>query len=261
MTDWTKKMFVERPELFLKFLEERWSRAEELVNGIVKSLQSYGISSGNLLDLCCGNGRVSILMAKRGFRAVGMDISKTFLDDARKKAKTHRVSKMVTFLEGDVRELKRVVGKQSQPFDVVVSAWTSIGFWSVEDDLKVFRQARELSREGALLFIVETTHSDYISLKFAPRSYEEVDDLVLLEDRKYDNTTSQMSTVWTFYRKRGKDLEFLDRMNIEVHVYSVSELSGLLRKAGWEPVALYGNLSTLQPFSSLTRLDLVAKAQ
>jgi 2-polyprenyl-3-methyl-5-hydroxy-6-metoxy-1,4-benzoquinol methylase len=261
MKDWIERLFVKNSDLFLKFLDERWSRTEEVVNGMVKVLSAFGITNGNLLDLCCGNGRISIHMAKRGFKAVGVDISKAFLEDAKRKAREHKVSNMVTFLEGDVRNLKKVVGKIRQPFDVVVNAWTSIGYFFQKDDFKIFRQARELSKENAVLLIAETMHTEFIAFKFVPTGYEEVDKIVLLESRKYDPTTSQLKTVWNFYKKCGENLEFIDRVEYELHVYSPSELCSLLRKAGWEPVAFYGSFSTLQPMSPLTSLNLVAKAK
>ncbi|MEM3699640.1 MAG: class I SAM-dependent methyltransferase [Candidatus Bathyarchaeia archaeon] len=228
---------------------------------MVNVLNSFGITTGNLLDLCCGNGRISICIAKRGFRAVGVDISKAFLEDAKRKAAENKVSNMVTFLEGDVRKLKEVVGKIQQPFDVVVNAWTSIGYFSPKDELKIFKQARELSKENAVLLIAETMHTEFLAVKFAPTSYGEVDNILLLESRKYDQTTSQLKTVWTFYKKCGENLEFIDRVEYEIHVYSPSELSALLRKAGWEPIAFYGSFTTLQPMSPLTSLNLVAKAK
>jgi ubiquinone/menaquinone biosynthesis C-methylase UbiE len=260
MSDWTRKLFIEHSDLFLKLLDQRWIRTEELVNGIVKVISSFGITSGSLLDLCCGNGRISIYMAKQGFEAVGVDISEAFLEDARRKAEQHQVFNSVTFLEGDVRRLKEVAGSISQPFDVVVNAWTSIGYFSQEDDMKILEEARELSSEEAILFIAETMHSEYISLKFTPTSYMEMDNLVLLENRAYDRATSQLASSWAFYNKRGENLEFIDRVEFELHVYSLSELSALLRKSGWEPVASYGNISTLQPMSPLTSMNIVAKA-
>jgi SAM-dependent methyltransferase len=260
MNDWTKKLFVEHSDLFLRLLDERWSQTEELVNGMIKLLDGFRIASGNLLDLCCGNGRISVYMAKRGFKAVGVDISKACLEDGKKKAKEHKVSDSVNFLEGDIRELKKVAGDVKEPFDVVVNAWTSIGYYSPDTDLRIFKQARELSREGAILFVAETMHSEFLSAKFTPTSYVELSDIVMLENRKYDPTTSQMNTSWAFYKKHGQDLKFIDSVDFELHIYSPHELASLLRKAGWETVAFYGRLSTLQSMSPLTSLNIVAKA-
>jgi 2-polyprenyl-3-methyl-5-hydroxy-6-metoxy-1,4-benzoquinol methylase len=64
----------------------KWQKTEELTDGMVRVLAGFGISSGSLLDTCCGNGRVSIHMARKGFRVVGVDMSRAFLKDARKRA-------------------------------------------------------------------------------------------------------------------------------------------------------------------------------
>ena len=259
--DWVSKLFVERSDLFLRLLNQRWSGTEELVDGITKVLDRFGIKAGHLLDLCCGNGRISIHMAKKGFKAVGVDISRVFLEDAEKKAREHGVSNLVTFLEGDIRKLVEVVKtRYSRPFDVLVSAWTSVGFYEKEDDLSMFKQARQLSREGAILFVAETMHTEYLSIKFAPTSYTELNRFIILKNRKYEPITSQASTSWIFYSKRGRDLELIDKVEITHHVYSLSELSSLLLKAGWKTVASYGNLSTLEPMSPLTHMNIVAKS-
>jgi SAM-dependent methyltransferase len=260
MKNWVDELFIERSDLFLKLLSQRWSRTEELVNGMMVLLGGFGIKSGTVLDLCCGNGRISVFMAKRGFKAVGVDISRALLEDARRKAEENEVAERVSFLEGDVRRLKDIAQRSLKPFAVVVNAWTSIGYYAPNDDLNIFKQARELSKEGAILFILEAMHTEYLSIKFAPTSYAEIDNLVLLEDRKYDPISARLKTAWIFYRKRGKDLEFVDRVEIENHVYSLSELSSLLKKANWETVASYGSISTLQPMSPLTALNVVAKA-
>ena len=85
MKSWTNKLFIERADLFLKLLNQRWPLTEGLTNGMTRLLKDNGITSGNLLDLCCGNGRISIHMAKKGFKAVGVDMSQAFLEDAKKK--------------------------------------------------------------------------------------------------------------------------------------------------------------------------------
>lgn len=109
MSKWTRKLFIERADLFLKLMNQRWTLTDGLANGMSRLLETFGIKSGTLLDLCCGNGRVSIFMAKKGYKAVGVDMSKTFIEDAKRKAEEQRIAESVTFLEGDVRKLKNVI--------------------------------------------------------------------------------------------------------------------------------------------------------
>src|SRR5215510_8256967 len=40
----------------------------------------------HLLDVPCGNGRLSFELAQRGFRVTGVDISEEFIEEARAKA-------------------------------------------------------------------------------------------------------------------------------------------------------------------------------
>jgi 2-polyprenyl-3-methyl-5-hydroxy-6-metoxy-1,4-benzoquinol methylase len=87
MTDWQRKLFTERADLFLKLMNPSWVKSQQLVDGIVGILKGFGIRSGNLLDLCCGNGRTAIYMAKKGFNIVGVDVSRAFIQDARRRAR------------------------------------------------------------------------------------------------------------------------------------------------------------------------------
>jgi len=112
-------------------------------------------------------------MAKKGFKSVEVDISKAFLEDVKRKAEENGVSHLVTYAEGDVRKLKQVLGRVQKPFDVVTNAWTSIGYYSEYDDINIFSRAREPSRKSTILFITETVHTEYLSIKFAPTSYSE----------------------------------------------------------------------------------------
>lgn len=97
-------------------------------------------------------------------------------------------------------------------------------------------------------------------MKFSPTSFTEFEDLVPLEKREYNPLNSQINATWSFYRKVGEDLKFISKVSFKLHIYSLSELSYLLKKAGWETIAAYGSFSALQPFSPITGLNLVAKA-
>jgi hypothetical protein len=43
MSDWVDRLFIERSEIFLKLVDERWQRTEESANTIVKMFEGYGI--------------------------------------------------------------------------------------------------------------------------------------------------------------------------------------------------------------------------
>ncbi|MBO3841062.1 MAG: class I SAM-dependent methyltransferase [Candidatus Brockarchaeota archaeon] len=258
MEDWIRRIFIERADLFLKIMNERWPGAEALVDGMIRLLKDFGVEGGRILDLCCGNGRVAISFAKKGFTAVGVDLSPMFIEDAKARARELGVSKRTSFICGDARKLLSLIPKDAC-FDVVTSVWTSIGYYGKSEDLAVFKQARQLTRDGGILFIAETAHRDSLSLRLCPSSFTIHEDTVLVEDTRWDALTSRLRTTWSFYAKNGDDLKFIDRIAFEIYIYSVSELASMLIEAGWETVATYGNLATRQPFGPWTDLNLVAK--
>src|SRR5260370_40885480 len=54
---------------------------------IVKALALTKLRGKSVLDLCCGPGRCSLALAKRGFSVIGVDGTKYLLDTARAKAR------------------------------------------------------------------------------------------------------------------------------------------------------------------------------
>jgi D-alanine-D-alanine ligase len=260
MTDWQEKLFIDRADLSIRIMNIRWPYTERSVEGIVDILNEHGIKGGHVLDLCCGNGRISVHLARRGFRATGVDFSKPYLEDARRNAERLGVSDATRFVEGDVRDLAGVLRDQGEPFDAVVSAWTSIGYYTIEDDLSTFRQARRLSREGSVLFTIDTQHEGRAVQLGSGSSTLELDDMVMLEKTTYDPITARRDTTWTFYRRRGRDLEYIDEVYYKIHVYSLSELSKLLGEAGWRVETCYGNIATRQAFGPSTGMNIVAQA-
>lgn len=126
MSDWSRRLFKERADLSLGIMNQRWPYTEKTVNGMIKILGEHNITTGRVLDLCCGNGRVSIHFALKGFKVTGVDYSKKYIEDARKKAVEYQVADKVKFLESDARALNYKVNNLSKLIDLqpfVVNEW------------------------------------------------------------------------------------------------------------------------------------------
>ena len=260
MTDWQEKLFIQRADLFIKIMNQRWSWTERFVNGITDRLKEHGIERGNVLDLCCGNGRIAINMAKKGFNVTGIDYSKPCIDDAKRRANEENVGDKTSFIEGDVRDLIHHLSSRTEKFDVVVSAWTSIGYNTVDDDRSVFGQARQLSHDGSVFFIIDTVHEGRALLEGSSSSFTEIDDLVMLEKKSYEPISSRLDNKWTFYKRRDKDLVFVDELDYRIRVYGLPELSDMLCKAGWCVDACYGSIISKTPFGPSTGMNLIASS-
>lgn len=249
---WTERLFKENPDLFKTTLEARMEKTEVEVEGLAGLLAENGVHAGSLvLDLACGIGRISIPLAKLGYKVVGVDLSPAYVARAKEYAEEEGVSENTSFLVGDMREVSKVLHEYVESFDAVINMWTSMGYWDEETDLDILRQCRSLTKSGGL-FIMHTANRDYLIKKFSPRDYEfREDGTVVLMDRSLDLETSRMINYWSYYRKEGEDLRYLNTMEINHRIYSLHELLAQFKSTGWSLLAYYGGLDQ-RKFSSDT---------
>ncbi|MFO7979830.1 MAG: methyltransferase domain-containing protein [Candidatus Aminicenantes bacterium] len=123
-----------------------------------------------ILDLCCGQGRHSLELARRGYTQVtGLDRSHYLINRARKLNKQAGLN--VQFKEGDARKLRF----KNDHFDAVIIAGNSFGYFeSAKDDKRVLEEIKRILKpEGKLL--IDVTDGKYIRENFEPRSWEWID--------------------------------------------------------------------------------------
>jgi 2-polyprenyl-3-methyl-5-hydroxy-6-metoxy-1,4-benzoquinol methylase len=253
MKHWTDDFFVRRADLWLHFLDRGWQRNKITVRAIVKILKGQGITRGRLLDIACGNGRICIPLARKGYRVTGIDIGHAYIDDAKKRAA--RSGAKAEFIRGDMRKLTRLVrGK----FDVVLSVWTSIGYHDKKTDEKLFKMIARRMNKGALFFVVNTMSQEYLLQHFCTNLFDETDKYVVLHPyNTFDHSQSINNVKWIFYEKRGKDLEYIDEFNMKLRIYSLAEIVEMGETAGLTFVEAYDSLATLLPAKSDSRLNVV----
>lgn len=198
-----------------------------------------------VLDLACGWGRHSIALARSGLRVTGLDLSKTLLARARRRATASGVG--VDFVRGDMREIA-----WTERFDLVISLYSSLGYFlSDDEDLRVLRGARAALRPGGA-FVLETMHRDHVATHFAERDWWETDGGgTVWVEREFDAVTgvSREWTRWSRGRHAGEKYH-------ELRVRSATEWDAILREAGLVPVDWYGSWE-MAPFDR-TSEDLIA---
>jgi cyclopropane fatty-acyl-phospholipid synthase-like methyltransferase len=104
---------------------------------------------GTALDLGCGSGVQTLLLAEHGLQAVGVDLSTTAIAKAKRRASYHPAGPRVRFIAGDVTELRGI----GEPFDVLVDR--GCYHLSRRDHLDAFLDAlKRHSRSGSLLLVL-----------------------------------------------------------------------------------------------------------
>ncbi len=107
----------------------------------------FSKSVRTILDLGCGTGGHSLILAERGFNVMGIDLSQEMLEIGRKKANERELN--IEFIQGDIRNMEL-----DQKFDAVISMFAVISYQITNEDLiSTFKVAlRHLRKNGLFIF-------------------------------------------------------------------------------------------------------------
>jgi D-alanine-D-alanine ligase len=189
-----------------------------------------------ILDLCCGQGRVTLELARRGFSNVeGVDRSHYLIQRGKAQAKKESLS--IKFKEGDARKLRYA----SDTFDVVMILGNSFGYFeTVEDDMRVVREVfRVLKPWGKVL--IDVTDGEYLRRKFQPRSWEWIDKkFFVCRERSLSLDKQRLisrEVVTNVEKGVVADQFYAERL------YTKKSITELLEKAGFTDVAIHGQIA------------------
>jgi len=190
-----------------------------------------------ILDLCCGQGRHALEIAKRGYsNVVGLDRSHYLINRARKINKTDGLT--VIFKEGDARKLPFTNDK----FDTVIIAGNSFGYFdSAKDDMRILEEVRRVLKPYGKL-LIDITDGNYMREHFDPRSWEWIDKnyFVCRERSLSENRERLVSREVITHVTKGviADQFYAERL------YSNDDLNNLLTRAGFKGYHNYSRVSS-----------------
>jgi SAM-dependent methyltransferase len=220
----------------IMFDDAHWAEVPDVADGVTRlaGLDLYGGDSGlrsapKVLDLCCGMGRVSSELARRGFSVTGVDITQVFLETARDDAAYENLG--IEYLEADARSFRR-----PGFFDTAVNLYISFGYFEdPADDLLLARNVYEsLKSRGS--FIIETLGKEIAVRDFTEGEWFERAGFTVLTQYEALDSWGALKNRWILI-KDGKRTEkvFTQRL------YAASELRALLLEAGFSSAELYGD--------------------
>jgi D-alanine-D-alanine ligase len=185
-----------------------------------------------ILDLCCGQGRHSLELARRGFPHVtGLDRSRYLIRLARKRAKQRNLQ--VSFHEGDARRFR--LGDTE--FHCVCLLGNSFGYFErPEDDLAVLEAVKRALTSGGAL-VMDLMDGEWMRRHFDPRSWEWIDQnhFVCRERDLAEDGDRLISREVVVHAERGviADQFYAERL------YSKQRLEALLTGAGFTNVRFH----------------------
>ncbi|MGW1232651.1 class I SAM-dependent methyltransferase [Streptomyces californicus] len=182
-----------------------------------------------VLDLCCGPGLFVVPLAARGYEVTGVDLSPSMLERARAacdaagaKARLERAD-MLTY-------------RESEAFDVVLSVFTSFGYFeAAEDNLRVLRNARESLAPGGRLLVDVMGKEVLAGWIGRPKAVDLPDGSYVVQRDTVLDSWRRLRTDWTLVRGTTARTA-----SITSWLYSAAELHALFEEAGFTDVECFG---------------------
>jgi SAM-dependent methyltransferase len=139
-------------------------------------------------------------------------------------------------------------------YDAAIHLFSSFGYFAqqADDERTLEAIARALRPDG--LCLIDTVNIVAILRAFTPTdSFELPDGRLLVDQRQYDPRSGRMHDIWTF---AGAERH---RLESSMRVYTYPELAAMLRRAGLEPVADWGDFDGREFDLRSFRLQLLAR--
>jgi SAM-dependent methyltransferase len=156
-------------------------------------------ADNRVLEIACGTGRFTVMLAERGVDIVGLDISGPMLQQGREKARAANVSESLEFLRGDAARLPF----PDDHFDVVLAMRF---FHLAEDPAAFMTELRRVSRNRVVFdtFNSFSTRTIYNwALPMGSRLYTRSDVTGLIEGAGLDLIDVQHDFVVPYGLYRG----------------------------------------------------------
>jgi 2-polyprenyl-3-methyl-5-hydroxy-6-metoxy-1,4-benzoquinol methylase len=221
---WYKDWF--NSENYLKVYRNRdETEAERLVGLIEKNVNLKPQSL--VLDMACGAGRHAISFAKKGFKVTAVDLSQRLLAEAKKNASSAGVN--IDFVLSDILDFKT-----SQPFDLVVNLFTSIGYFEDdEENYAIIKKANSLIKDGGF-FVLDYFNKDFLLKNLVPTSIISENGLKITQNRSISGNRVVKKII---IEKDGSIEEFYE----SVRLYSHEEIKNIVNRAGFNIIKEIGD--------------------
>lgn len=205
---------------------------EEWADYLEAHWEKLGHNPDIILDVACGTGTLSCILAGRGYRVIGLDSSPSMIRRAEEKATARGYD--ISYIEADMRHFSL-----PQPIDCAVSVFDSINYLLTPEALfAAFRSVFNSLREGGYFIFDLNTRSRIGRIREGTRLYKEEEYLVF-----WKNRTCRRKGLWTVELDIFlKEEDGILRKYREEHVergYNIEEVREQLKKAGFGKIDVY----------------------
>lgn len=228
---------------------------EEWCRYLVGLLQEFGVKDGLVLELGCGTGIMTELLAENGYDMIGVDSSEEMLAEALEKRE--KSGHDILYLQQDMREFELFGTVRA-----VVSVCDSINYILEEKELvQVFSLVNNyLDPDGVFIFDMKTEHF-YRDLAGDAVYGQNGEDVSLIWENCYypEDRINEYSLAMFLREEDGRY-----RKEEEVHyqrAYTVEEVRRSMEAAGLQWVAAWDAFTQNPPTEESSRIYIIGKEQ
>lgn len=199
-------------------------------------LKAHGVDEGSaVLDLGCGTGVLTRLMADMGYAMTGVDLSEDMLSVAMDgnyspDEELEEPVYDILYINQDMAELDMPYG-----FDAIISTCDSVNYLTTDSELiECFKHVKDCLNEGGVFIFDFNTLYKYEQVIGDTTIAENRQDCSFIWENSYYEDTHLNEYMVTFFAKE-EDSELYRRFT-ELHVqkgYTVNEIKDALTKAGF----------------------------
>ena len=224
---------------------------EATVDFYYEILKREGLNPRTAVDLACGTGSVTVILAEKGLRVTAVDLSEDMLTVAREKAM--ELENQPLFLQQNLRDLYLPRG-----VDMAVCALDSLDYITDPADCAeaIWRVYKVLNPGGIFIFDVNTPEK--LQAMDGQVFLDEDDDVYCIWRGEFDRDTNICSYGMDLFQRRGQLWERSWEEHRE-YAYSQEQLVGYLKDAGFTHIAVYADRLFEAPRAGEQRIYIKAR--
>ena len=200
---------------------------------VTDRLREYEITDGLVLELGCGTGTMTGLLAGKGYDMIGVDNSEEMLAEAMEK----RVEsgQDILYLLQDMQEFELYGTVRA-----VVSVCDSLNYITDRDELRhVFELVNNyLDPEGIFLFDMNTPYKHREVLGNQIYLYD-TDDVYCVWENQYEEPDNQVTIQLHFFARQEDDTYVRSEECMTERAYPPEQVTAALQQIGWEVLGCY----------------------
>ena len=247
------EMYEDFALVYDRFMDE--TPYEEWCQFVVERLKQDQITDGILLDLGCGTGSMTELLAKQGYDMIGVDLSDSMLDIAiEKRAQSGH---NILYLQQDMREFELYGTVRA-----VICLCDSLNYLLEEDDLlTTFKLVNNYLDPNGLFIFDFNTEYKYREILGNQVIAEDRDECSFIWENYYDPEEQVNQYDLTLFIKEEDDLF---RRYEETHfqrAYEIETVRKLIEEAGMKWEGVFDVETGKEPTACSERIYIIAREQ